>query len=490
MLIEKKAHKVSIIISGLITIFLAIRAVCDAGITEGITNLILGFVVVGTLVGVYFIPWINDYIKALLFTVFPCFVLLSIMVFDEGYALDTHYSIYITMFMIGLYFNSKLVVSYGAIYNLLWIVFYCINPEALLGAKHDIGTFIQILITADACLLFMYFITKWGNELIKAAREGEEKVEALLENRQQTIKEIYTTSEVVDQNVSVLNESILSTLEASTHINNAIGEIAAGAQSQADSISEINEGMKHTESKMNYTKDISDNILNHAEDMSHKVTLGTQKMSDMTKQMDIVKTTVDISTKTIKELEERMQNITQILTVIGNMAEQSNLLALNAAIEAARAGEEGRGFAVVAGEVRKLAEDSNKMVNDIHKIMEVLLDKMQKAVEATNEGNEAVKEGEHIIGEVSEHFKVLTDKVHATETSIKEEASIIDELGGIVSNIYQQIETMAAVSEQQSAVTEEVKDSINTQTQDIQSLTEVAKQVQEMATRLNERSKA
>lgn len=480
MTTNKRAHIINIVISGIMSGFLGIRALFSSGVEEGMSILITALVLIGFLVGIYFIPWIKDWIKGILFCIIPYTVLLVIMIFDEGYALDTHYSMYITMFMIGLYFDTKLVVGYGLVYNLLFILFYFVDSSALLGSRNDIGTFVQILITADACILLMYYVTKWGNQMIENAISGEKRVAKLLEHRQEVMDEINHASFVISENVGTLKNNINSSLDAAKHMDTAVGEITKGVQNQSDSLQEINNRMKQTESMMAHTQNISKDIYKQTGEMSEKVVLGMDKMGHMKGQMNIVKVAVTSSLDTIKELEEQMEKITQLLTNIGDMAEQSNLLALNAAIEAARAGEEGKGFAVVAGEIRKLAEDSDNMVNNIHKIVSELIKKMGKAVEKATEGDEAVKTGEQIINEVSTHFEVLTDKVKTTETSVKEEDNIISELGEIFNKIYEQIAVITNVSEEQTAVAEETKDNINKQTTDMYHLNEAVNELHKL----------
>ncbi len=89
-----------------------------------------------------------------------------------------------------------------------------------------------------------------------------------------------------------------------------------------------------------------------------------------------------------EQLSTDTQDIKNVLEVIGDIADQTNLLALNAAIEAARAGEHGRGFAVVADEVRKLADKTQKSLSDIHTSISIIIQAIMQAAESAKENQE------------------------------------------------------------------------------------------------------
>ena len=109
--------------------------------------------------------------------------------------------------------------------------------------------------------------------------------------------------------------------------------------------------------------------------------------------MTAIEKSVDLVASTISKLNERSQEIVQIVDAISTIAGQTNLLALNAAIEAARAGEQGRGFAVVADEVRKLAEQSQEAAKQIAALITMIKEDTKEAVSAMDTGVQEVKTG-------------------------------------------------------------------------------------------------
>ena len=218
-----------------------------------------------------------------------------------------------------------------------------------------------------------------------------------------------------------------------------IGQSSKGAEEQSHRVSETATAME----QMNATVlDVARNASQAAattQKAREKAQEGAHALEEMLRGMEQVQASASALKTDMGALGARAEDIGQILNVISDIADQTNLLALNAAIEAARAGEAGRGFAVVADEVRKLAE---------------------KTMSATREVGGAIKG-------IQEGSRRNVESVERTGVTIQEASRLANMSGGtlqeIVHIVHQssdQVRSIAAASEEQSAASEEINRAI------------------------------
>ncbi len=270
-----------------------------------------------------------------------------------------------------------------------------------------------------------------GARCADVAREEAEKARAMAEvaKREGMLE--------AAQNLGMVVDSIIA---ASGQLENQVEHVRHGADHQRDRLREVVESISQmTSTVLDVAKNAS-RAAQSADDTKAKASAGAAVVEDSIRSIDRVNA-VSANLKTaMSELGDQTQAIGRVMSVISDIADQTNLLALNAAIEAARAGEAGRGFAVVADEVRKLAE---------------------KTMTATKEvGQAVVSIQQSVAGNIQNVDKAAQAVTEATALAEKS-GGVLREILGLAETSAREVAGIAAAAEQQSAAAEEINRAMN-----------------------------
>jgi methyl-accepting chemotaxis protein len=271
-----------------------------------------------------------------------------------------------------------------------------------------------------------------GDLTVSVEIDKDSNLNELAVNLETSIKELRRT-------LLHVQESVAATASASNQISSSTEEMAAGAQEQSSQTSEVASAIEEMTSTILQSAKNSENAAIAAKNSGHIAKEGGIVVRDTVDGMERIAMVVKKSADTVQALGNSSNQIGEIVQVIDDIADQTNLLALNAAIEAARAGEQGRGFAVVADEVRKLAERTTKATKEIASMIKQIQHDTTEAVESMNEGTKAVEKG-----------KILADKAGA---SLEQIIKSTDEVMDIIA-------MLAAATNEQSAASEQISKNI------------------------------
>jgi len=211
-------------------------------------------------------------------------------------------------------------------------------------------------------------------------------------------------------------------------------------------------------------------------------TLGLNKVQETMNSFDSIVDNVNGALERIQFLQNRSEQINEILEIITKISEQTDLLALNAAIEAARVGEYGKGFAVVAEEIRELAEQSSQSTERISKLIGQINGDIQGAAEIINSQHKNVGEGKSLMDETKNEFQQISKAITLTVNMIKEIALSSEEQMSSITKYIQSISNISELSERTSSNTEEIAASMEQQTASMQ---EILSNVQEVDNKSN-----
>jgi methyl-accepting chemotaxis protein len=230
--------------------------------------------------------------------------------------------------------------------------------------------------------------------------------------------------------------------------------VAQASTDQSESASGMAAAMQELSVSIDQIKDHATASHNLAELSGQASAEGRRVIANAATEMAAIADNARQSSATIAELGSLSAEITSIVGVINEIAEQTNLLALNAAIEAARAGEQGRGFAVVADEVRKLAERTASSTHQIGDMITRIQGGTRRAVEAMEAGVVRATEGESLAKQAGQSIAEIEDRANEVIHSVNEIHAAIAEQSAAAREVAQRVERIAQMAERNSSASQ------------------------------------
>ena len=296
-----------------------------------------------------------------------------------------------------------------------------------------------------------------AKEQSRKAQEAMAQAEAASKEAQAKTEAMLVAADKLEQVGSVVSS-------ASTELSAQIEQSDRGAAESAQRLSEAATAMNEMNATVQEVAKNAGSASSASAETKEKAEAGAQVVEKAVHSIEQVHQMSLELKEDMTQLNEHAQDITRIMGVISDIADQTNLLALNAAIEAARAGEAGRGFAVVADEVRKLAEKTMASTNDVGNAIKAIQESTAKSMTGVDNAVERIGE--------------------ATELASQSGAAL-EEIVATVEATGDQVNAIATASEEQSAASEEINQSIvqvnDMSRQTAEAMAEAAKAVSDLA---------
>ena len=255
----------------------------------------------------------------------------------------------------------------------------------------------------------------------------------------------------ITEAVNVLTSMVSEIIATSSQLTASSTETVTAISETTTTVEEVKQTAQLNNDKAKAVSESSRKTLQVATDGENAVNETGTGMSHIREKMEFI-------ADSIMRLSEQSQAIGEIINVINDLAEQSNLLAVNASIEAAKAGEEGKGFSVVAEEVKSLADQSKQATKQVREILTDIQKATSTAVLATEEGSKVVEAGISKANDAGASIKVLAEVINeAVQATTQIGASVQQQFVG-VDQVTEAIRNISVASNQNLESTKQLEE--------------------------------
>jgi len=226
-------------------------------------------------------------------------------------------------------------------------------------------------------------------------------------------------------------------------LSQRLGLVGEGAKRQEDRLQATSAAVEQIDASVRHVAENAKAVVKASEDAVAKAKDGESTVAKLAAAIDQVQTMAQGLREAMGVLGQQAQSIGMVMTVINDIADQTNLLALNAAIEAARAGEAGRGFAVVADEVRKLAEKTMNATNEVDAAILAIqtsaklnVEKVDSAVNAVAQTTAMAQDSGQALRDIVRLVSDTTLQIHAIAHGANEQSQAVRQMTEAVGDIH------------------------------------------------------
>lgn len=302
-------------------------------------------------------------------------------------------------------------------------------------------------------------------------------VEQFIESMKQMIKKIEEVSGKLKEQADASKNVSGEMNEAAGIQSQSMGEMNSTVDQLSISVNEIAQNATQLAGVVADTKSDSDTVENRMKETVEVSEKGREDMERVGEALGNIEVSIHNLETAVNKVGTASGEIVQIINLIGEIADETNLLSLNASIEAARAGEAGKGFAVVASEIGKLAQNSTESVANITN----LIAEINRLVE------DAVRQAGNSAGDISESAQLIQTAVDTFDTifkNIQDTSHLINNVVDEINKVDEVASNVAAISEEQAASSDEILATSESMLNQAENISKNSQQVEEESDKL------
>ena len=377
--------------------------------------------------------------------------------------------------------STKYFVCLNTVDNTDWYLVTYIPEKEMLSDLHSME-FIMFLIAAVSAILLAFGTLKITGNVIKPVAKvtgvigqiaegdfskdlevkGNDEIARMSSNMQmfisrmrETISEISNTADWLNKQSmenGKVSDSLLDSSKSQAEAMELLSQLAEQLSTTADEVASQMDSLADLIRETYEEGTISDKLMTESVSMSQS---GKNDMEHINTGMESINSSINTLAKQIDKVGNSTAQIGDMVNLIMDIAEETNLLSLNASIEAARAGEAGKGFAVVAEQISKLAASSSSAADDISKLTAEIKDTVAEAVLHMNASVSEVEKNVETVSQTQSTFVGLYEKVEETSRRVEQMISLIGNVDTVADQMKINTENQKVIAKQISDATKE-----------------------------------
>ncbi|HET7578649.1 MAG TPA: HAMP domain-containing methyl-accepting chemotaxis protein [Bacillales bacterium] len=374
---------------------------------------------------------------------------------------------------LGVYINTlvSLIITTGII--IICIRFILVRPlQELLSVTKKVAK-------GDLTAKVAYQSKDEIGELAKGFNE-------MIDHLHELIGKVSVTGKKVSSVANDFSDDVQQTTYGAGQISQMMQEMASGSDVQLRGAEESTKVLEEMTNGIQSIAESASDVSNKSVQAKDEAVQGREHIQRSKQQMVTIREVTEQAVDEINSLYRSSEEIGEIIEVITDIANQTNLLSLNAEIEAARAGEHGKGFAVVAGEVRKLAEQSEQSADKIVQLIRGIQDHTTRTAKVMGKGSDEVQKGTAAVDKADRTFGTIVEVIETVANKTQDVSAAVEEISANSQQIVTSSEQTAAIAQESVHRIKNVASTSEGQQDAMERVSEYARSLRSFAEELNQ----